>query len=275
MGQRLPAGRSLRALPGVRGRLLCAATAAPPPALAPARPRPRATLRDLFDSKGVVVSAYDTRLVMAIFSGNETEAVRVTEVAWDWCTAAGLSRRSIERLLRHFQHCNRYAAFSGFETVSQRNWTLFDRYLVACHAEQQQQGSTAARGSSALRAFANFADMLCHASQGLERVAEMLTVPPDELEAFLQVMSQRLSPAAAGYLVAYMPNADPLHLRPSAAMAESLVWMLETLPLGNGQGVSWQGLLAWAGPWTGSAGCCRRALQRCSSAWRSCARRRG
>lgn len=190
------------------------------------------------------MSAYDTRLVMNIFSGNELEAVRVTEFAWQWCIEKGLSRRDIERLLRHFQHCHRYPAFALFETTSRRNWQLFDRYL-AVFAQQQQRQQGQQGQIPAANVPTGYADMLLRARQGLERVAEMLTVPPQELEAFLEVISQRLGEAAAGGFVAQMPKLDPLRFQPSRPMAESLVWMSESLQVGGGSGIDWPVLLGF------------------------------
>ncbi|PRW45430.1 hypothetical protein C2E21_5999 [Chlorella sorokiniana] len=173
--------------------------------------------------------AYDTRLVMIMFNGNEANAVRVIELAWQWCVDQGLSKREIERLMRHFQHSDRYTAFREWETTSLLNWQLFDRYLAAA-AE-----APVAVGQPALPV--NFAAMLRSSLTSLERVTEMLTVPPAELAAFLDSLAQRLSPAAAGRFVASMPATDPLNFRPGQVLT-ALEWLLENPPFSSMEGAA-------------------------------------
>ncbi len=106
---------------------------------------------------------------------------------------------------------------------------MFDRYLEAAAAEAAGNGQAAPPRS--------FAAMLRTSRQGLERVAEMLTVAPAELAAFLDSLAQRLSPAAAGHFVASMPEAQPLSFQPGQVMS-ALEWLLETPPFSSMEGAA-------------------------------------
>lgn len=55
--------------------------------------------------------------VSEVFGGDEAEAVRVTDAAWQWCTEVGLGRERTTRLLLHFVHCGRYSAYRQFEAT--------------------------------------------------------------------------------------------------------------------------------------------------------------
>lgn len=133
--------------------------------------------------------------------------------------------------MRHFQHCGQYAAFREWETTSQANWQLFDRYLAEAAAAPQahQHGGPPPPAS--------FAAMLKGSRAGLERVTEMLTVAPAELAAFLDSLAARLSPAAAGRFVASMPEADPLSFQPANIM-RALDWLLAVPPFSSMEGAA-------------------------------------
>ena len=218
-----------------------------------------------------------------MFGGDEAEAVRVIRLAWDWMLAAGLQRRDAERVLRHFQHSGRsgHEALRLWEATCRPAWLLFDRYLAAAATVQQAAaGQAASTGGSpgaavakqqpavAVRTHggtldpgcvpASYADMLLRGRPGLERASEMMCIPPGQLQPFLQAFSQRLSPAAAGALVAQLPGAHPPSFRPSAEMADSLAMLVEELAGTAGRSVaSGKGSSIAAVDWAALASLCR------------------